>query len=205
MPIDVSEDGEAANTELGLLLGLTGRLLSGELGERLPALRRDQLVVLGPRDDAWRERFNVGTLAEHGVWVRAAGRGGRRPGRRRTPCHRATPRRTGSTGGGCTSTSTCSTRSSSRRTGLPDFPDEPGGLTWDQLTDLVMALFTRTERRASVAASRSTIRTKTRTTPVPPRSWRSSVTWWPAPRSVASPGDTWPNPSTSTSPPPSRR
>ena len=26
--------------------------------------------------------------------------------------------------------------------GLPDFPDEPGGLTWDQLTDLVMALFT---------------------------------------------------------------
>ncbi|MDT5004757.1 MAG: arginase [Mycobacterium sp.] len=28
--------------------------------------------------------------------------------------------------------------------GLPDFPDEPGGLTWDQLTDLVMALFTTT-------------------------------------------------------------
>ncbi len=26
--------------------------------------------------------------------------------------------------------------------GLPDFPDEPGGLTWDQLTDAVMALFT---------------------------------------------------------------
>ena len=26
--------------------------------------------------------------------------------------------------------------------GLPEFPDEPGGLTWDQLTDLVMALFT---------------------------------------------------------------
>ena len=26
--------------------------------------------------------------------------------------------------------------------GLPDVADEPGGLTWDQLTDLVMALFT---------------------------------------------------------------
>ena len=25
--------------------------------------------------------------------------------------------------------------------GLPDVDDEPGGLTWDQLTDLVMALF----------------------------------------------------------------
>jgi arginase len=36
MPLDSSEDGEAANTELGLLLGLTGRLLSGPLAERLP-------------------------------------------------------------------------------------------------------------------------------------------------------------------------
>jgi arginase len=26
--------------------------------------------------------------------------------------------------------------------GLPDFPDERGGLTWNQLTDMVMALFT---------------------------------------------------------------
>src|SRR3954469_16611517 len=69
MPLDVSEDGEAANTELGLLLGLTGRTLGGELGDRLPALRRDRLVVLGPRDDAWRRRFNVGTLADNGVWV----------------------------------------------------------------------------------------------------------------------------------------
>jgi len=36
MPLESSEDGEAANTELGLLLGLTGRLLSGPLAERLP-------------------------------------------------------------------------------------------------------------------------------------------------------------------------
>ena len=69
MPLDVSEDGEAANTEIGLLLGLTGRLLTGDLGDRLPALRPEHLVVLGPRDDAWRRRFNVGTLADSGVWV----------------------------------------------------------------------------------------------------------------------------------------
>ena len=69
MPLDVSEDGEAANTEIGLLLGLTGRLLTGELGDRLPALQPEQLVVLGPRDDAWRRQFNVGTLADSGVWV----------------------------------------------------------------------------------------------------------------------------------------
>ena len=52
MPLDISEDGEAANTEIGLLLGLTGHLLKGPLasawesstGETLPfwgrAMRR---------------------------------------------------------------------------------------------------------------------------------------------------------------------
>ncbi len=69
MPLDVSEDGEAANAEIGLLLGLTGRLLAGPLGDRLPALRPEQLVVLGPRDEAWRRQFNVGTLADCGVWL----------------------------------------------------------------------------------------------------------------------------------------
>jgi arginase len=140
MPIDVSEDGEAANTELGLLLGMSGRLPDGELGERLPALRPDQVVVLGPRDDAWRKRFDVGTLADCGVWVAPLAEVADDPagaGRR-------------------------AIEQFSRRVdrwwlhidldvldpdifpaqGLPDFPDEPGGLTWDQLTDLVMALFT---------------------------------------------------------------
>src|SRR6478752_5850125 len=74
MPLDVSEDGEAANTEIGLLLGLTGRLLTGELGDRLPALRPEQLVILGPRDDDWRRQFNVGTLAEVADDPAAAGR-----------------------------------------------------------------------------------------------------------------------------------
>jgi len=31
MPLDVSEDGEAANTEIGLLLGLTGLLCIAEI------------------------------------------------------------------------------------------------------------------------------------------------------------------------------
>src|ERR1700752_3217489 len=59
MPLDMSEDGEAANTEIGLLLGLTGRLLTGELGDRLPALRPEQLVILGPRDAEWRRPVRV--------------------------------------------------------------------------------------------------------------------------------------------------
>jgi arginase len=70
MPLDVSEDGEAANTEIGLLLGLTGRLLAGPLAARVGALRREELAVLGPRDVAWRRQFNVGTLRDAGVWFR---------------------------------------------------------------------------------------------------------------------------------------
>ncbi|MET0757501.1 MAG: arginase family protein [Mycobacterium sp.] len=138
MPLDVSEDGEAANTEIGLLLGLTGRLLTGPLGDRLPALRPDELVVLGPRDEAWRRQFNVGTLADCGVWLAPlaevaddpAGTG------RRAIGHLA--------------------RAVDRwwlhidldvldpvvfaAQGLPDVEDEPGGLTWRQLTDLVRAI-----------------------------------------------------------------
>ena len=70
MPLDSSEDGEAANTEVGLLLGITGRLLTGRLAEGLPALEREHLAVLGPRDQVWRNRFNVGTLRDAGVWLR---------------------------------------------------------------------------------------------------------------------------------------
>jgi arginase len=140
MPLDVSEDGEAANTEIGLLLGLTGRLLTGSLGDRLPALRCEQLVVLGPRDDAWRQRFNVGTLADCGVWLAPLAEVADDPG---------------GTGG----------RAIERLAenvdrfwlhidldvldpvqfpaqGLPDVPDEPGGLTWTELTDLVVAMVT---------------------------------------------------------------
>ncbi len=72
MPLDVSEDGEAANTEIGLLLGLTGQLVSGPLRHRLATLEHDALAMLGQRDERWRRQFNVGSLREHGVWLRNA-------------------------------------------------------------------------------------------------------------------------------------
>src|SRR5882757_665849 len=138
MPLDVSEDGEAANTEIGLLLGLTGRRLTGPLGERLPALRRELLAVLGPRDEAWRRQFNVGTLRDCGVWLAPLAEVADDPagtGRRAIeqlaqhvdrwwlhidldvldPLEFAAQ-------------------------GLPDVEDEPGGLSWDQLIDLVRAM-----------------------------------------------------------------
>jgi len=139
MPLDVSEDGEAANTEIGLLLGLTGRLLTGELGDRLPALRPERLVVLGPRDDAWRRRFNVGTLADAGVWV--------------APLAEVADDPVGTARRAIAELADHVDRwwlhidldvldpVEFPAQGLPDVEDEPGGLTWDQLTDMVVALF----------------------------------------------------------------
>lgn len=140
MPLDVSEDGEAANTEIGLLLlGLTGRLLGGRLGDRLPALAPEHLSVLGPRDDAWRRRFNVGTLADSGVWVAPLAEVADDPA-----------------GAGRAAIAELAGQVDRwwlhidldvldpvvfPSQGLPDVEDEPGGLTWDQLTDLVVSLF----------------------------------------------------------------
>ena len=139
MPLDVSEDGEAANTEIGLLLGLTGRLLAGDLGDRLPALAPEHLSVLGPRDDAWRRRFNVGTLADSGVWVAPLAEVADDP-----------------VGAGRAAIAELAAHVDRwwlhidldvldpvvfASQGLPDVDDEPGGLTWVQLTDLVVSLF----------------------------------------------------------------
>lgn len=136
MPLDVSEDGEAANAEIGLLLGITGRTLGGPLGARLPALQRRDLAVLGPRDHDWRRQFNVGTLADYGVWLAPSGPVGADPagaGRRALAALDAEkwwlhidldvldpvefPAQ-----------------------GIPGFPDEPGGLSWEQLTVLARSM-----------------------------------------------------------------
>ncbi|HET7666077.1 MAG TPA: arginase family protein [Mycobacterium sp.] len=139
MPLDVSEDGEAANAEIGLLLGLTGRLLTGELGDRLPALRPEQLVILGPRDDEWRRRFNVGTLADSRVWVAPLAEVADDPA-----------------GVGRQAIAQLSGHVDRwwlhidldvldpvefAAQGLPGAPDEAGGLTWEQLTELASSLF----------------------------------------------------------------
>lgn len=138
MPLDVSEDGEAANTEIGLLLGLTGRQLPGPLGDRLPALRPELLVVLGPRDEAWRRQFNVGTLRDYGVWLAPLAEVADDP-----------------TGTGHRAIEQLAQHVNRwwlhidldvldplefAPQGLPDVEDEPGGLTWDQLTNLVRAM-----------------------------------------------------------------
>ena len=72
MPLDVSEDGEAANVEIGLLLGVTGRMMSGPLAGLVPTVAPQQLAMVGPRDDSWRRRFNVASVEGVGAYVRDA-------------------------------------------------------------------------------------------------------------------------------------
>ena len=137
MPLDVSEDGEAANAEIGLLLGLTGRLLRGPLAPRRRTLTADRLAVLGPRDADWRRQFNVGSLRDHGVWFRDVDEVAADPaGTARAAVRHVT--------------------SAAERwwlhvdldvldpaefpaQGLPDFPDDPGGISRTQLAALLAA------------------------------------------------------------------
>lgn len=134
MPLDVSEDGEAANTEIGLLLGLTGRILEAPLHRPEPALTTETLAMLGPRDLHWRRRFNVGTLRDLGVYLRTAEEVAADPAAAATGALRhlsdhadlwwlhidldvLDP-------------------DDFAAQGLPDVPDDPGGLTWAQLREL---------------------------------------------------------------------
>lgn len=131
MPLDVSEDGEAANTEIGLLLGLTGKTMRGPLAAPVPTIAPESLAILGPRDDAWRARFNVASVAGLGAFVRDATAAASLPEE---------------LGREATEFVTRSNRSWWLHVdldvldpeyfpaqGLPDVPDEPGGLTPDQL------------------------------------------------------------------------
>ena len=137
MPLVVSEDGEAANTEIGLLLGLTGRLLAGRLATRLPALDRPGLAVLGPRDERWRQQFNVGSLRDHGVWLRSVHEVANDPaaaGQDAVHHVRAVDDRWW-----LHVDLDVLDPLEFRAQGLPDVDDEPGGLTVTELGDVLVA------------------------------------------------------------------
>jgi arginase len=59
-----SADGEAANMEIALLLGLTGREAPESMRRRLPALDPDAIVMLGQRDERYREAIAVPSIAD---------------------------------------------------------------------------------------------------------------------------------------------
>jgi arginase len=62
-PMDRSPDGEAANMEVAILLGMTGERLPQPFSESFGALKPHALVMLGPRDYAWRQPLGVATVA----------------------------------------------------------------------------------------------------------------------------------------------
>jgi arginase len=137
MPLDVSEDGEAANTEIGLLLGLTGRLLTGPLASRLPALEHSGLAVLGPRDEGWRRQFNVGSLRDHGVWLRSAHEVASDPARTAAEAVRHV-RADGDRWWLHVDLDVLDPLEF-RAQGLPGVDDEPGGLTLRELSEVLVA------------------------------------------------------------------
>ncbi|MET0448348.1 MAG: arginase family protein [Aeromicrobium sp.] len=71
-PLDVSEDGEAANVELGLLLGVTGRRPGFPRPAVLSILDPSRLAALGQRDVEWRRSMNVASVADLGTFLRSA-------------------------------------------------------------------------------------------------------------------------------------
>ncbi len=62
--MDASPDGEAANMEIALLLGLTGHDAPEPMRRRLPALDPDAIVMLGQRDEGYRKAIAVPSIAE---------------------------------------------------------------------------------------------------------------------------------------------
>ncbi len=137
MPLDVSEDGEAANAEIGLLLGLTGRLMRGPLARRRGTLGPDRLAMLGQRDLEWRRRFNVGSLRDHGVWLRDLDEVAADP----AGAARAAVRHVSESAGRWWLHVDLDVLDpvAFPAQGLPDVDDEPGGLSPGQLATLLSA------------------------------------------------------------------
>ena len=69
--MEQSTTGEAANMEIALLLGMTGMQAPQPMWSRLPALRPEALVMLGQRDENYRQEIGVASIAArarlHGV------------------------------------------------------------------------------------------------------------------------------------------
>lgn len=71
-PLDVVEDGEAANAELGVLLGTTGRIPSFPRPSLRGTLLPNRLAAVGMRDHRFRREANVGSVRDLGAFHRSA-------------------------------------------------------------------------------------------------------------------------------------
>jgi arginase len=135
-PMQQSPDGEAANMEIAILLGMTGDRLPQPLGSAFGALKPDALVMLGPRDDAWRRPIGVRTVADR-VSVRSAEEVSVQPARAATEAVRHLASRV--RGWWLHTDLDVLDRRDFSACGAPGEIELSGGLTWEQLTEVVRA------------------------------------------------------------------
>ena len=135
--LDSSPDGEAANMEIGLLLGLTGHFAPTRLQRLLPALEPAALGMLGMRDSAWRRELNVASLAERGVLLHTAEAAAADPaGSGRSAAARAAEN---SDGWWLHVDVDVLAENELGSQFVPGDEGTPGGLTWQQLTSALTA------------------------------------------------------------------
>ncbi len=136
-PLDVSTDGEVANMEIALLLGITGKLAPVALPERLPALTPPALAMLGQRDQELRRELNVASLAHRGVLLRTDEDVADDPAglAREAVAHIAT----NVSGWWLHTDLDVLAQDELVAQCVPGDVDVPGGLRWPQLTELVSA------------------------------------------------------------------
>jgi arginase len=135
-PMQRSPDGEAANMEIAILLGMTGDQLPDPLRTSFGALKHDALVMLGPRDDAWRRPIGVTTIAGP-VLLRSAEEVAAAPARAATEAVRHLTSRV--SGWWLHIDLDVLDRRDFSACGAPGEVTLSGGLTWEQLTDVVRA------------------------------------------------------------------
>jgi len=133
-PLQRSPDGEAANMEIAILLGLTGDRLPQPLDSAFGALKADALVMLGTRDDAWRRPIGVGTVAGR-VSLRSAEEVSAQPARAAREAVRHLNSRV--SGWWLHTDLDVLDRQEFSACGAPGEMTLSGGLTWKQLTEVV--------------------------------------------------------------------
>ena len=62
--MEQSTTGEAANMEIALLLGITGKRAPEPMRTRLPAVRPEAIALLGQRDANYRQEIGVASIAD---------------------------------------------------------------------------------------------------------------------------------------------
>jgi arginase len=136
-PMELSASGEAANMEIAILLGLTGRGLPAPLASAVGVLDPTRLAVLGPRDAAYREPLGVASVADQ-VWLRTGHELADNPG---AVARRAAEHVTSATNHWWLHVDLdVLSHEVFGSYGAPGEPVLPGGLTWPQLVEFVETL-----------------------------------------------------------------